>query len=48
MVLPFLRKSMNKIPCASQNTEAKTLPADVCIFGPFGQFSPAAVHSTDC
>ena len=24
---------MNKIPCASRNTEAKTLSADVCIFG---------------
>ena len=30
---------MNKIPCASQNTEDKTLPADVCIFGSFGQLS---------
>ena len=29
---------MNKIPCASQNTEAKTLPADVCIFDCFGCF----------
>ena len=26
---------MNKITCASQNTEAKTLPADVCVFGCF-------------
>ena len=24
---------MNKIPCTSLNTKAKTLPADVCIFG---------------
>ena len=23
---------MNKIPCASQNTETKTLPAEICIF----------------
>ena len=38
---------MNKIPCASQNTEAKTLPADVCVFGRLGRFSTAAVHSTD-
>ena len=39
---------MNKIPCASQNMEAKILPADVCIFGHFGQISPAAVHTDDC
>ena len=39
---------MNKIPCTSQNTEAKTLPADVCIFGRFGRLSPAAVQSADC
>ena len=39
---------MNKILCASQNTEAKTLPADVCIFGHFRWLSPAAVHSADC
>ena len=39
---------MNKIPYASQNMEAKTLPADVCVFGHFGQLSPAAVHSADC
>ena len=39
---------MKKIFCASQNTAAKTLPADVCIFGRFGQLSPAAVHSADC
>ena len=38
---------MNKIPSASQNTEAKTLPADVCNFGRFGQLSLAAVQSTD-
>ena len=39
---------MNKIPSASQNTEAKTLPTDVCGFGHFGWLSPAAVHSADC
>ena len=39
---------MNKIPCASQNMEAQTLPADVCIFGYFGRLSPAAIHSADC
>ena len=39
---------MNKIPYPSQNTEAKTLPADVCIFGHFGWLSPAAVYSADC
>ena len=38
---------MYKIPCISQNTEAKTLPADVWIFDHFGQLSPAAVHSAD-
>ena len=38
---------MNKTSCASQNTEAKTLPTDVCIFGCFGRFSSAAVHSAD-
>ena len=35
-------------PCTSQNTEAKTLPADVCVFGRFGQLSTDAVHSMDC
>ena len=39
---------MNKIPCACQNMEAKTLPADVCIFDFFGRLSPAAIHSADC
>ena len=39
---------MNKIPCAYKNTEIKTLPVDVCVFGQFGQLSPAAVHSADC
>ena len=39
---------MNKISCASQNAEAKILPADVCIFGRFEQLSPAAVFSADC
>ena len=39
---------MNKIPCASQNMEAKTLPVDVYIFGCFGRLSPAAIHSADC
>ena len=26
----------------------KTLPAEVCIFGHFGQFLPTAVHPADC
>ena len=39
--------SMNQIPCTSQNTEAQTMPADVCVFGCFGRLSPAAVHSAD-
>ena len=39
---------MNKTSCISQNTEAKTLPADVSIIGHFGQLLLAAVHSTDC
>ena len=39
---------MDKIPCASQNTKAKTLPVDVCIFDRFGRLSSAAVHSVDC
>ena len=39
---------MNKIPCASQNLEAKTLLADVCVFDYFGWLSPAAVHTADC
>ena len=39
---------MKKIPCTSQNTEVKILPADVCIFGHFGWLSPATVHSADC
>ena len=39
---------MNKIPYPSQNTQAKNLPVDVCIFGRFGWLSPAAVHSADC
>ena len=39
---------MNKIPSISQNTEAKTLPADVCVFGHIGRLSSAAVHSADC
>ena len=38
---------MNKIPCAFQNTEVKTLPADGCIFGHFVWILPAAVHSTE-
>ena len=38
---------MNKIPCAFQNTEAKTLPADICVFGRFERFSPFAVNSAD-
>ena len=48
MVLPFSRLLMNKIPCTSQNMEAKTLSADVCVFGHFGQLSLAAIHSADC
>ena len=28
--------------------EAKTSPADICIFGHFRWLSPAAVHSADC
>ena len=47
MVLPLSSLLMNKIPSESQNTEAKTLPVDVCIFDCFGQLSPAAVHSAD-
>ena len=39
---------MNKIARASQNTEAKTLPADVCVFARFGWLLPTAVHSADC
>ena len=39
---------MNKIFCTSQNKEAKTLPADVWVFGRFGWFSSATVHSADC
>ena len=39
---------MNKILCTSKNSEAKTLPADVCVFGHFGHLLPAAVHSADC
>ena len=39
---------MNKILCASQNTKAKTLHADVCIFNCFRWLSSAAVHSADC
>ena len=39
---------MNKMPCTSQNTVTKTLPADVCVFGRFGRLSPAAVLSADC
>ena len=35
---------MNKIPCISQNMEAKFLPSDVCIFG---RLLPATVHSAD-
>ena len=38
---------MNKIPCASQNTEAKTLSVDACVIGRFGQLSPAAIHWAD-
>ena len=38
---------MNKIPLASQNTKAKNLPVDVCVFSGFGRLSPAAVHLAD-
>ena len=38
---------MKKIFCASQNTEAKTLPADVYVFIHSGWLSPVAVHSAD-
>ena len=36
---------MNQIACASQNTEVKILPADVCVFGYFERLSFATVHS---
>ena len=39
---------MNKILCTSQNTKAKTLSSDVCVFGHFEWLSPAGVHSADC
>ena len=39
---------MNKIPCTSQNAEAKTLLVDVCVYGHFGRLSPAAVYSANC
>ena len=45
IVLYFSRQSINKIRCASQNTEAKNLPADVCVFGRFRRLSLTAVHS---
>ena len=38
---------MYKIPCTSQNMDAKTLPTDVCVFGHFGWLLLAAVHSVD-
>ena len=38
---------MNKIPCASQNTQVKTLPADICILVCFRRFWPFAVHSNE-
>ena len=38
---------MKKMLCASQNMEAKTLPADVCVFGRLGRLSPAAAYSAD-
>ena len=49
LLIDYLEKgrTMHKRSCASKNMEAKTLPADVCIFGRFGQLSPAAVHSAD-
>ena len=48
MVLLFSGYLMNKIACASQNTEVKSFPVDVCVFGHFGWLSPAAVHSANC
>ena len=39
---------MDKIPYVSQNTEVKTLSADVCIFGHFGRLSLPSVYSADC
>ena len=38
---------MKKLPCASQNTEAKTLSADVCIFGHFGHLLLSTQLTTD-
>ena len=35
---------MNNLPCVSQNTGTKNLPADACVFGHFGRISPAAVR----
>ena len=37
-----------KYLCTSQNMEVRTLPVNVCVFGPFGWLSPVAVHSADC
>ena len=31
-----------------QNTVAKTLPSNICVFGCFGRLSPIAVHSANC
>ena len=39
---------MNKISCASQNTEAKIFPTDVCNFSCFERLSPATIHLPDC
>jgi hypothetical protein len=39
---------MNIIPCASQNTDAITLPADRCVFLRFGFGSSRSVHLADC
>ena len=47
MVLPFLIYSINKILCASQNTDAITLPAHCWVFRHFGRLSSAPVHSAD-
>ena len=40
--------AISSLKCTNNATEAKTLPADVCVFGCFGQFWSAAVHSADC
>ena len=44
----FLKEINKQIPCASQNTEPKALPADVWVFGRFRRLLPTAVHKADC